>query len=683
VDRYLKRLLESDTIFVDTETDEFGKLWSLQTSIAPGTGAFISRDQPRLLDAVSKHIAQPSILTVGHNMPFDVPVMKQIGAIPSKYADTMQMAYLLQSEPQGLKALAYRHAGMQMSSFTDITADATRRKALLYLAQAVEQEWSDPNPVLEFPTKGPKAGGVHVRHPQNISKKIYGILRDSTTVAIDKKTHRLADEEEGVNPLKRWYDIDPEDGRSIVEEKMGQMQRGYLQDIDPEIATRYANMDADATSRIYPILWSQIQSLGLEEAFWTDMEAMPICLDMMECGIQVDKDYLRSLDSFFETKLNKINTEITQLSGGVSINPRSPEQISNLLFKKLKLKTIKRFNAKGFHPTGDEILAQLVVEHPVVQKIRDYKEYAKFRSTYTEQIPRWAEADGRVHPTIKMTRTSTGRLAMSDPNLQNIPVRKEDSRKIRNGFVAQPGCSLVAIDLSQIELRCFAHFSQDPELLEVYRNGGDIHTKTGCRFFNCTPEELPEYPERRSAKTGNFGIVYDITARGLYERMLKDDITGWTVDDCQEFINSWLTLYSGVVDYRKEIHNQARRFGYVRGIGGRIRYIPGVRCKDRYLVAEALRQAANFPIQWAAAYILKKAMKDIPEIYTYYRSRGYVCNPLLQVHDELIFEIQDELIPSVVPILKGIMEHAVPLSVPTPADAKDGVRWGELERMEV
>lgn len=924
---YLEEIRDANTLFIDTETDEHDKLWSLQTSVRPGTAAFIHRDQDHVIAYLRTLINNSSKLIVVHNAPFDLPVLKQVGIVPKHFADTMSMAYLLQSEPQGLKPLSYRHAGMEMSSFTDVTKDATRRKALLYLATAVELTWPDPEPILTFPAKGPKAGSFHIRNPQNIAKKIAGILRDATLKDAD--------------PYERWTKIKPEDGRAMVEEKLGVLHPAYLQDIPFEDAVYYSNRDPDATARVYEHLWPQIQDLGLEEAFWTDMAAMEICLDMMEAGILVDTDYLRNLSQFFDTKLTDISNQITSLTGK-TINPRSYEQVSDLLFDDLGIKTIKRRNSKGYHPTGDEILAQLVTEHPVVQKIRDYREYAKYRSTYTETIPKQVGPDGRIHTTIKMTRTATGRLCVdpetlieaprdmenypdgiplrklnvgdyvysmdhnrelcikrvkwvgptkvaptlkirykaedesvkellcsddhlvrryhgtwmhakdlkvgnrllcmpkrhnhgqgyytfyphsrargdgqssggkvkehrfifsqlyydgshlgskaiihhidgrpinnhpdnlkwladrashigehaygikgyeeairtgigrkgnklkastvaaykrrlrkikvqgrnhvivsikpgpimqlwdleiedthcfignevvlhnssAEPNLQNIPVRKEDSRKIRNGFIAQEGCSLVAIDYSQIELKCFAHFSQDPELMDVYLNGGDIHTKTGCHTFQMTPEELPDYPHRRSAKTTNFSVVYETTARGLYEQLAKDGVEGWTLQDCQGFINSWEELYHGVFEYRKQIHSEARQHGYVRDLSGRIRYVPGVRCKSRYLVAEALRKAGNMPSQGTAAYVIKRAMAVIPPIYQYYRSQGYIFNPLIPVHDELIFEIQDDIIPEVVPIIKTLMENAVKLSVPVTCDVEVAKRWGELEHWE-
>lgn len=678
---YLTEITQSNICFIDTETDAHGQMWSLQISTRPGTAAMIHYDQPQLLEFIASQVSRPDMLTVVHNAPFDLPVLKQVGIVPFKVADTMELAYLLQSEPQGLKPLAYRHAGMEMQSFTDVTADATRRKALQYLATAVKMKWPDPDPVLEWPKKGKHAGTYHIRQPQNIAKKIAGILRDSTTVAMDKQSRRVIEDGEGADPYDRWYKISPEDGRAMVERELGPLHQAYLQDIPTDKATYYSNRDPDATARVYYSLWPQIQALGLEEAFWSDMAAMPICLDMMESGILVDVPYLHSLSTFFETKLNAILADITSITGK-TINPGSYQQVSDLLFKDLKIRTIKPFNKDGYHPTGDEILAQLVGEHKVVQRIRDYREYAKYRSTYTEKIPDMVDENGRLHCTLNMTRTSTGRLSSKNPNLQNIPVRKEDARKIRTGFIAQPGCSLVSIDYSQIELRLFAHYSQDPELLDVYLNDGDIHTKTGCHTFQMTPEELPDYPHRRSAKTTNFGVVYEITAQGLYEQFIKAGVEGWTVDDCQGFIDSWLGFYNRIINYRSKMHSHARQKGYVRDLSGRIRYVPGVRCKSRWLVLEALRQAGNMPIQGSAAYIIKRAMALMPDVYEHYRSQGYIINPLIQIHDELMFEIQDELLPVAIPVIRALMEGVVTLSVPVKCDVEVGKSWGELEHWE-
>lgn len=664
MDSYLKELEESNIVFIDTETESDGSLWSVQFSVRPGTAAFVLHTETRLLDFIANQVARSDMLTVAHNCPFDLPVLKSVGIIPSRIVDTMTCSYLLQSEPQGLKPLAFRHAGMEMQSFTDVTAEATRRKALLYLATAVEHEWPDPDPVLTFPKKGKKAGTFHIRQPQNIAKKIYGILRDSTLKDAD--------------PYKRWTEMALEDGRGMVEEKLGKLTQAYLRDIPFDEAAHYACKDPDATARVYYSLWPQIQALGLEEAFQTDMDAMEMCLDMMEAGILVDVPYLRSLSAFFEKKLNSIRADITALTGK-TINPGSYQQVSDLLFKTLKIRTIKKFNKDGYHPTGDEILAQLVTEHPVVQKIRDYRAIGKLQDTYTNKLPKWMDKDYRIHTTIKMTRTTTSRFASSNPNLQNQPSKTEEGKKIRNAFIADDGCHLFSLDYNQIELRLVAHESQDPTMLQIYRNGGDIHTMTGSRIFDVRPEDLTDQ-QRKVAKNVNFGTIYLISAQGLLEQFIKNGITGWSRDDCQGFIDEWDKIYPGVVEWRKQTGSQARQYGYVTDLFGRIRYIPSIRCKSFWLVEEGLRQACNFPIQGAAAGILKRAMALMPPLYRHYRSQGYIVDPLLTVHDELDWNIEDDIAKEVVPLIRLFMEKAVELSVPVVVDCTYGLKWGELEK---
>lgn len=675
---YLQKLTQSNICFVDTESTDDGSMWSLQISTGPGTAAFILHDQHKLIDFIRDQLARDDMLTVAHNAPYDIPVIKTVDIIPSKYACTMQMAYLLQSEPQGLKPLAYRHTGMSMQSFTDVTAPYTRLKALKYLATAVELEWPDPLPVPEFK----KDGSFHIRHPQNIAKKIAGILRDSTTVAIDKKLRRVAGEvDEVADPYKRWSEMALEDGREMVESKLGPLTQAYLSDIPFDDAVYYSSRDPDATARIYYSLWPQIQALGLEEAFWTDMAAMEICLDMMEAGILVDVPYLKSLSQFFDQKLQSISTEITALTGKI-INPGSYQQVSDLLFKDLKVRTIKRFNKDGYHPTGDEILAQLITEHPVVQKIRDYKAIHKLLDTYTNQLPKWLDSNNRIHTTILMTRTGTGRLASKNPNLQNQPSRSEEGKKIRNAFIADEDCHLFALDYSQIELRLTAHESMDKNMLDVYnKTGGDIHAQTGSHIFGVRPEDLMDR-QRKASKNVNFGMIYMISAQGLLEQFIKNGITGWKKDDCQYFINEWEKLYPGVIGYRQRTHSQARQYGYVTDMFGRIRYIPSVRCKSRWIVEEGLRQACNFPIQGAAAGIIKKAMTVLPPVYKYYQSQGYKVQSLLQVHDELDWNIADDIAHEVVPLIKSLMENTVKLRVPIIVDISSGLRWGEMTEWE-
>jgi len=656
--KYLINTRERDIISIDTEWGEDEPLCAT-ISFFPGQGFRIDLEDEATLAVLNNFVADPSITTVLHNALYDLPVLKLMGVNPAKVADTMEMAYLLQGEPQGLKPLAYRHFGMEMFSYKEVVREATRLKALRYLASAVEYSWPDSEPVLEWPK-----GKPHIRQPQNVGKKIARILLDST----------LGD----ADPYDRWQKIKEGEGREFVEKCLGRMAIGNLSDIDPQQATYYACRDADATIRLYDILWPRILNDGLEQTFWIDMNAMPMAQDMMESGILADVPYFKGLTDYFQEKLDSLESQITRISGQ-AINPGAHEQVADLLFNHLKLKPIKKTKG-GKNSTEEGVLSRLVDKHPVVQLIRDHRETAKLKGTYTEAIPRFAREDDRVHGNIRLTRTATGRLSMADPNLQNQPIRSEEGRKIRKGFIASDGCSLVSSDYSQIELRMMAHMSQDRRMIDIFMRGEDIHAKTASDMFGVPMEQLDKMKHRYPAKRTNFGIAYGITDQGLYRDFVTAGAEGWTVNKCQDLINEWLFIYKDYAKYLRSVHTHARRYGFVVDWVGRRRYVPAVRCRSRYLVEEALRMAGNHPIQAGAQEVIKTAMGDLVPWVKKFRGDGNTANPLLQIHDDLLFEIADDFLGTAIPVIQGVMENAVTLSIPTPVDPEVGKNWAEMKK---
>jgi len=651
--RYL--LLDYHMIGVDTEgTPE--KPWSVQFSRKPGEAFIIRAHQKNILYAFNDWCSNPEHTTLLHNAPWDIPVLEALGVFPATVADTISMAYLLQGEPLGLKPLSFRHAGMEMKSYKEVVRESTRLKALKYLAEAVEYDWPDPKPVLEWPKGKPK-----IRHPQNPSKRIYNILRDSTLKDAD--------------PYDRWYKIKPEEGRDYTERCIGVMEMGTLDDVDPATATFYACRDADATLRIEGELLPRIVQDGLHDTFLIDMGVIPMAVDMMRNGIKVDIPYLESLSDYFDKRLESIDAQVTRLTEK-TININAHDQVADLLFNHLQLTPLKKTKGKTGWSTAEEVLSRMVDEHDVVQLIRDYRELAKLKGTYSDQIPRYArEGDGRVRGNIRLTRTATGRLSWADPNLQNIPIRSEEGRKIRKGFLAEDGCSLVSSDYSQIELRMMAHVSNDQLMIETFNNNEDIHAKTASEMFGIPESRLNKMQHRYPAKRTNFGIPYDITAKGLYRDFVIAGCKGWTVPKCQEFINEWFRLYKGVAKWKKETVLFARRHGYVVDMFGRRRYTPAVRCKTKYLQEKALREAGNHPIQAGAQGVIKTAMGKLWPVIQDWRKEDRIVRPLIQIHDDLVDEIANKDMAVVLPIKKKIMEDAVTLRIPTPVDQQFGNRW--------
>jgi len=643
-------------VAVDTEFGEDGPI-CLTFSVHPGTAYLIASHDTRTLEEFNYWVDKGNLLTILHNSIYDLPNLEMMGIHPIKVADTMIAAYLLQSEPQGLKPLAYRHHGMEMQSYEEVIGDSTRLKALRYLAKAIEFDWPDAAPVIEYPK-----GKRHIRQPQNIGKKIAKILYDSTLKTAD--------------PYDRWHKIPEEETRGFVEQCLGKMHMGNLSEIDYDKYVHYACRDADATLRLYDTLWPRIVNDGLEEAFEIDMNTVPIAIDMMKNGIKANVPYLQNLSAYFQGKMDSIEAQIEKLTGR-KVNPGSYEQVSDLLFNHLKITSLKRTKG-GQESTEDQVLSQISDKHPSIPLIRDYREMSKLKGTYSDQIPTFVAEDDRIHTNIRLTRTGTGRISMANPGLQQIPIKTEEGRKIRAGFIADDNHSFVSCDLSQIELRVLADHSGDPIMLDVYRTGGDIHMRTACEVFGKPPDQIDKHSERKPSKNANFLIVYGGGGGKLRETLLKENID-WPVDRCEEFIRDWRAVYKGVDTYMDEVHQFARRNGYVVDMFGRRRYVPTIKAKSKWLQLEALRQAGNMPIQGTAAEIMKIAMADVWEFVKIWRKQGINVRPVLQVHDDLVSEVPDCFVDTYAPVIKFVMENAVTLKVPVIAEPEIGKSWYPME----
>ena len=405
-------------IAVDTETTWDGHPLYIQMSGVEGVAMLAEGKMEGL-----KEILERSDLTVlMHNSMFDLGVLHKLDIHPSRVVDTMVMAYLLGDLPQGLKALAYRLCGMEMRDYQEVVGDRGQDKAKEYLELAAIIPWPDPPHVLEF-----KDGEPHVRKPQNITKKILRALKDAEKGTVDLQ--------------ERWGKME---GREEVEGEMGVMPGADLRDVPEDKAIHYACRDADATRRIYPILKRRIKDEGLEGVLEMDMGVIPMVLEMQRVGIKVDPTEMGKVDVLLEHKMMVEEREIQKLLG-YHINPGSPPQVAAMMDKE-GIEVKKRRGKSGQQSTGKEFLAPLRKIYPVIDHIMMWSSYETLRSTFTNVLPNLIGTDGRIHTTIKVTRTSTGRLAMENPSLQNIPVRSEEGRMIRDAFVAEDGYGLCSFD---------------------------------------------------------------------------------------------------------------------------------------------------------------------------------------------------------------------------------------------
>ena len=414
--------------------------------------------------------------------------------------------------------------------------------------------------------------------------------------------------------------------------------------------------------RLYEAQQKILNEQDMQGTLDVELKLSKVLAKMQSRGIAVNSDTLDSLEKEYTVELAKISDEIKEYAGE-SVNISSPKQIATLLFETLNLKHGKK-NHSGGYSVDEEVLSQ--IDHPVATLILDYRRVAKLLSTYVTGLKAMIK-DGRVHTEFNQTITTTGRLSSTNPNLQNIPVKGKDAKKIKSAFVASDGAVLLSCDYSQIELRLLAHFSGDEKLIDAFRRGDDIHTQTASKVFGVPAEAVtPEL--RKSAKAVNFGIVYGISDFGLAQNL---SIPRYMA---KSYIDSYFDNYKTVKEYLDKNVSFAKQNGYVSTLLKRRRYLADINAKNFNLAQQSARMAMNTPLQGSAADIVKLAMINIEE-----KLSGYKSKMLLQIHDELLFEVSLDELEKVTKIVKEEMENVVKLSVPLVVDAAYGNNWGEIE----
>lgn len=429
------------------------------------------------------------------------------------------------------------------------------------------------------------------------------------------------------------------------------------------------------------VLRDRVKKEGLENIF-TDIEQplIPVLAKMKEIGITLDVKYLEKLSKKFHEELATLEKQIYELAGR-EFNINSPKQLGEMLFDTLGLKPKNaKKTAGGQRSTKESELDKLREAHPIIEIILRYRELQKLVSTYADNLSQMVAADGRIHSTLLQTGAATGRMASKDPNLQNIPIRTEEGRMVRGAFVAAPGYQLVAIDYSQIELRIAAILSQDSNLIEIFKRGEDVHTGVAVRVFGVKPEEVTA-DMRRKAKVINFGILYGMGVNALRQN-LGDDTPR---QEAQEFLNAYFQTFTRLAEYLEDTKTFARQHGYTETLIGRRRYFPGIASNVQFIRAQAERMAINAPIQGTAADCMRIAMLRVHDYIEKHKEAEGV-RMLLQVHDELVFEIKNELVekvtPDIVALMEGVLSKKESLGVPLIAEAKAGENWNELTKMK-
>ena len=443
-------------------------------------------------------------------------------------------------------------------------------------------------------------------------------------------------------------------------------------EVSPEAACTYASEDADITLRLWTMLKPRLAREGMSSVYERlERPLIPVLAHMEAAGIKVDTQLLHGLSQDFAGRIQILEGEIYQLAGE-TFNIASPKQLGEILFEKLGYEGGKKSKTGAFS-TGADILEDMAENGvEIARKVLDYRQLAKLKSTYTDALMASVNnRTGRVHTSFSMVGASTGRLSSSDPNLQNIPIRTQEGRQIRGAFIARPGCKLISADYSQIELRLVAHVAQEKTMLEAFRNGVDIHAQTASEVFGVPLDQMDAETRRRS-KAINFGIVYGISAFGLSRQLSIPQ------SEARDYIATYLDRFPGIRTYMNDAREFAREHLYVKTLFGRRIHIEQIGASNQAMRGFSERQAINAPIQGSAADIIKRAMICLPAELA---AQGLAADMLLQVHDELIFEVPEEQAEQSVQLIKSVMENAaspvVQLSVPLVVDAGIADSWSE------
>ena len=435
-----------------------------------------------------------------------------------------------------------------------------------------------------------------------------------------------------------------------------------------EQAAPYAAEDAEVTLRLHQMLSEKLNQAPSLSTLYRELEMplVPVLSRIERNGALVCRDTLAAHSQELGERILSLEAKAHDLAGG-PFNLGSPKQLGEILFNQLELPVLRK-TPKGAPSTAEDVLAELALDYPLPAVLMEYRGLSKLKSTYTDKLPEMIDArTGRVHTSYHQAVTATGRLSSSDPNLQNIPIRTEEGRRIRQAFIAAPGCKIVAADYSQIELRIMAHLSQDEGLLKAFANELDVHSATAAEVFGVEIGEVSG-DQRRKAKAINFGLIYGMSAFGLAKQL------GLGRNEAQEYIDLYFARYPGVADYMARTRELAHDTGYVETLKGRRLYLPEINAKNRQRQQAAERTAINAPMQGTAADMIKMAMLAVDGWLT---GSTIDARMIMQVHDELVFEVEAGAVDELCETVGKLMSEVGLLDVPLLVEAGTGDNWDE------
>ena len=571
-----------------------------------------------------------------------VQLLQQFGSIDNLLANTDQLKGALQRKVQE-QVEDIRFSRFLATIKTDVPIEFNAQ-SLVYQ----EKDWDKLAPLyqeLEF-------NSLLKQAPAEVAKPV---TKNNKKAKPQEATLDLfAALEADTNPIPSRTDAEGMPKEEFQESIEGRLV-SYL--LNPEVAYNPA----------LPISWDKIKS---DSSLWNlynevELPLYQVLREMEQAGVRIDVDMLKRAEGQLSKELTILEQQIYTTSG-VTFNVNSPKQVGEVLFEQLKLDAKAKKSKTGQYSTSEEVLLALKSKHDVVGMILDYRELKKLISTYISALPTYINPEtGKIHTTYNQTVTATGRLSSSNPNLQNLPIRSERGQLIREAVIPDDGCLFLSADYSQIELRLMAHFSQDPHLVEAFRSGQDVHAATAAKIFNVPIEQVTK-DQRRQAKTANFGIIYGISAFGLAQQL------DCSRSEAKALIDGYFAAFPGVIDYIERQKDLARQQGYAITLFGRKRYLPDILSHNATVRSFAERNAVNSPIQGTAADIIKMAMVTI---HRRLKEEGLKAQMIMQVHDELNFNVPENEIDKVREIVISEMQNVVHLTVPLIADCGIGSNW--------
>ena len=533
-----------------------------------------------------------------------------------------------------------------------------------------DASWKDVvnefKPLLEDPSK--TIIGQNIKYDIQVMKQkgvqIAGTLFDTMLA------HYIIDPDgkHGMDDLAMSYlSYEPVSIETLIGKK-GKKQ-GSMKDLDPEKISDYASEDADITLQLKECFAPEVKERNGSKVFHEiECPLVYVLTDMEMEGIRVDKDFLSNYSGELQKELGERQEKVFELAGE-EFNLNSPKQLGEVLFDRLKLDPKAKKTKTGQYKTDEATLQKLGKDHEIVESILDFRQLTKLKSTYVDALPQMINpSTGRVHTTFQQAVAATGRLSSYDPNLQNIPIRTQKGREVRKAFIARSDeFEILSTDYSQVELRIVASISGDEAMIEAFNSGMDIHTATAARVYGITPEEVSR-DQRSSAKAVNFGIIYGQGAFGLAQNL------GIKRTEAKEIIEQYFTKYAGLKQYMDDVVKKARETGYVETLTGRRRYLRDINSANFTVKSFAERNAINSPIQGSAADLIKIAMIDI---HAEMKKRDLKSKMILQVHDELLFDVHLSEKDELKDMVTDLMQKAMKLKVPLVADAGFGANWLE------